>query len=313
MSRNAEFSFMLIDIDYKIDKNASFPTVRLFGKTNKENVLVKIKDFHPYFYLTKKNGLDEFIEKDSIVRNWIIRKEDVSRKRYFGGEQIQLVQLFGTRPEQTPTIRQRFLRAGFEIHEADIPFVKRVLLDLNVRCLNVIKVKATTIQLKDKNIFLEAKYKNIRPAHEEKISSLDYFYKLKIMAFDIEVDHQTETIQQLITETRKRITVISYALGTNSREYKKKIFVLEKNTDIDERRVLLEFLNDIAKIQPDALITFNGDNFDIPYILARMDKLGIENKLFTQFREEAVFYSNRHRTFRIKGRISFDISDSILI
>ncbi len=308
MSGDAEFNFMLIDIDYKIDTNASSPTVRLFGKTKKENILVKVTNFHPYFYLTKKAGLDKFIQNDSIVHKWVIRKEEVSMKRYFGGEQIQLVQLFGTHPEQTPTIRQRFLQAGFEIHEADIPFVKRVLLDLNIRCLNIVKVKATTIQLKDKDIIIEAKCENIQPALNEIISSPDYFYKLKIMAFDIEVDHQTETIQQLITETRKRITVISYALGNDSLEYSKKLFILKENTDKDERRVLLEFLDDIVNIQPDALITFNGDNFDIPYLLARMDKLGIDNRLFSQFRDDTVFYSNRHRTFRMKGRISYDIS-----
>lgn len=308
MSGDAEFNFILIDIDYKISNTALAPIVRLFGKTKKENILVKVTDFHPYFYITKKTGLETFIENDSIVHKWIVRKEDVTMKKYFGGEQIQLIQLFGTHPEQTPTIRQRFLEAGFEVHEADIPFVKRVLLDLKIGCLNVLKVKATTCKLKDKDLIIEAKCKDIQPVKKDTISSLDYFYELKIMAFDIEVDHQTETIQQLITETRKRITVISYALGNNSRDYKKKLFILEENTDSDEKRVIVEFLDDIARIQPDALITFNGDNFDIPYLLARMAKLGIENKLLSQFRDDTVFYSNRHRTFRIKGRISYDIS-----
>ncbi len=308
MSENAEYNFMLIDIDYKISKSASAPTVRLFGKTEKENILVKVTDFYPYFYITEKTGLDKFIETDPIVRKWVNRLETATMKRYFGGEQIQLIQLFGSHPEQTPTIRQRFLQAGFEIHEADIPFVKRVLLDLNIRCLNVLKVKATTTQLVDNDIIIEAKCEDIQPVHKSTISSPDYFYKLKLMAFDIEVDHQTETIQQLITETGKRITVISYALGSNSREYKKKLFILEENTDSDEKRVIMEFLDDITRIQPDALITFNGDNFDIPYLLARMAKLGIENKLLSQFRDDTIFYSNRHRTFRIKGRISFDIS-----
>ena len=67
MSGDAEFNFMLIDIDYKIDTNASSPTVRLFGKTKNENILVKVTNFHPYFYLTKKAGLDKFIQNDSIV------------------------------------------------------------------------------------------------------------------------------------------------------------------------------------------------------------------------------------------------------
>jgi len=90
---------MLIDIDYKISKNASAPTVRLFGKTEKENILVKVTDFHPYFYITKKTGLDKFIETDPIVRNWVHQTETATLKRYFGGEQIQLIQLFGFHPD----------------------------------------------------------------------------------------------------------------------------------------------------------------------------------------------------------------------
>jgi len=119
----SEFSFMLIDLDYKVKDTDNSPTIRLFGKTKKETVIVTIKDFLPYFYITHKKGIEDFIEKDPVVRKWKLRIEETKKKRYFGGEELKLIKLSGSHPEQTPTVRTRFVDAGYEIHEADIPFV----------------------------------------------------------------------------------------------------------------------------------------------------------------------------------------------
>ena len=308
MNEKEEYTLMLIDIDYKIRENDSSPTIRLYGKTNTENILVEINDFLPYFFITSESNLDKFIEHNKLVKEWIQRKELSKKKRYFGGEQINLVQIFGSHPEKTPTIRTQFQEAGFEIHEADIPFVKRVLIDMNIRCLNVIRVKANEIKKKGRNVFITASYKDIIPVSKEEISLADYFYKLKIMAFDIEVDHEDETIQQLISQTEKRITAISHYWGTNLQTNKREVHILQGNTEEEEKKIILDFIKSIEKIQPDILITFNGDNFDLPYLLSRMDKLGISSKLLSLFQDDVVFYSNRYRTYRIKGRISNDIS-----
>jgi len=308
MSNDQENTFLLTDLDYKIKETDTSPTIRLFGKTREKSVQVRITDFYPYFYVTKKKGLYEFIEKNDRLKNWLHKTEEAKGKRYFGGEELKLVKVFGTHPEQTPTIRQIFINAGYEIHEADIPFLKRFLLDLKIRSLNVINVKCQNCVEKEDTISADASYLDINSVSIIESSSTDYFYKLKIMAFDIEVDHQTETIQQLIGYKNKRVTAISYVWGQMQNDKNKKIFLLEEDSDSAERQLFHDFLKAINKIQPDMLVTFNGDNFDFPYLLERMNRLGISNKLFSLFGNDDTFYSTNHRSYRIKGRISYDLS-----
>jgi DNA polymerase I len=304
----SQFSFMLIDLDYKIKDTDKAPTIRLFGKTEKEKVIVVIKDFLPYFLVTHEKGIEDFIEKDPIIKKWKRRIEETKKKRYFGGEELKLIKLSGSHPEQTPAVRTRFKEAGYEIHEADIPFIKRFLLDLGLRGLNVLTVNSTNIKKEKNTVFIDASYKQIKPISKEVVSSADYFYKLKIMAFDIEIDHQQETIQQLLSSKSKRIVAISSVWGTNQFDSSGKTFILRGDTNQDEIRLIQEFIEEVNSIQPDVLITFNGDNFDIPYLLARMEKLSIPSALFSIFQNDSVFYSNRNRCYRIKGRISYDIS-----
>jgi len=292
------YTFLLTDLDYKIKTADISPTIRLFGKTKEKSVQISITDFYPYFYVAQKKGLEDFIEENDTIKNWLHKLEKTKAKRYFGGEELQLLKIYGSHPEQTPTIRQLFVNAGFEIHEADIPFLKRFLLDLNIRGLNVLDVKFTNCIEDDKTIAAEASFLDISHTSTKESETADHFYKLKIMAFDIEVDHENETIQQLIGPKNKRITAISYVWGQTQNERKKNIFLLQEDSDTAEQQLIYDFLKAIKKIQPDMLVTFNGDNFDFPYLLERMNRLGISSKLLSVSEKDDVFYSNNLRCYR---------------
>ncbi|NHJ39902.1 MAG: hypothetical protein FK731_07700 [Asgard group archaeon] len=308
MANQQELLFMLIDLDYKIKETDDSPSIRLYGKTKENIVILTIRDFLPYFYITWTKKIEFFIEQNEIISKWITKKEKVTRKKYFGGEEVSLLKIYGTHPEQTPKIREQFEKNDYEVHEADIPFVKRFLLDIGIRGLNVITAKVNNYHKNEKIITAEASFKDLILTPKDKIGSADYYYKLKIMAFDIEVDHQDETMQQLLQDKSKRIVAISCAFGTTQYKNEKAFFILEEDSDSDEKRIINDFIHFLHKIQPDVLITFNGDNFDLPYLLERMNKLNIPSKKLSILQDESVFYSNRNRCFRIKGRISYDIS-----
>ncbi|MHA1306189.1 MAG: 3'-5' exonuclease, partial [Candidatus Heimdallarchaeota archaeon] len=308
MSDDMTCTFLLTDLDYKIKRTDTSPTIRLFGKTKEKSVLISITDFFPYFYITQKTGLEDFIKKNNTVQKWFHKFEKTKAKRYFGGEELQLLKIYGSHPEQTPTIRQLFVNAGFEIHEADMPFLKRFLLDLNIRSLNVLDVKCTNCIEDDEAITADTSFLDVSHSSTKEAETADHFYKLKIMAFDIEVDHENETIQQLIGPKNKRITAISYVWGQTQNDRNKKIFLLQEDSDTAEQQLIHGFLKSIKKIQPDMLITFNGDNFDFPYLLERMNRLGISSKLLSVFGNDDVYYSNNYRCYRIKGRIAYDLS-----
>ncbi|MHA1221095.1 MAG: 3'-5' exonuclease, partial [Candidatus Heimdallarchaeota archaeon] len=273
MSLEQKIYFVLTDLDYKIQATDDSPTLRLFGKTENETVLVLLRDFLPYFYVSEKEGLVELLNGDPVIKRWVKKIDEVTRKKYFGGEELKLLKLFGSHPEQTPIIRERMQRAGYEVHEADIPFVKRFLLDTGIRGLNVLTVSSGQIITKDKNIIIDTSYLKVTPTPKSEISSVDYFYRIKLMAFDIEIDHIDETMQQLIEMKNKRITAISYAWGSTQLDEQKKTFILKEDSDIAEREIIYAFIKDLQRIQPDVLLTFNGDNFDLPYLLSRMSHL----------------------------------------
>ncbi|MBN1330811.1 MAG: ribonuclease H-like domain-containing protein [Candidatus Heimdallarchaeota archaeon] len=300
--------FMLIDIDYKMDETDESPTIRLFGKSENNVIIVLVKDFLPYFYITKKKLLQDFLANDSFICSWVKKIEETNKKKYFGGEELRLIKIFGSNPRDTSKIKQKLEKAGYDVHEADIPFVKRFLLDTRLRGLNILSVIPDNITRQGNQLHIEACYQNITINSQHCGNSAEHFYKLKQLAFDIEVDHQTETIQQLLAEKNKRITAISYVWGTNQFSHQNKIYLLNEDSDLAEKKIIEYFIDTLQKIQPDIIITFNGDNFDIPYLLARMEYLQIPTKSLSLFQDDSVFYSQRSRCYRIKGRIVYDIS-----
>ena len=180
MSDKAECIFLLTDLDYKIKETDTSPTIRLFGKTKHKSIQVRINDFYPYFFITQKEGLEDFINNNKRIKNWLHQVEKTTGKRYFGGEDIELIKISGTHPEQTPKIRQIFVDEGYEIHEADIPFLKRFLIDTKVRSLNVTKLTGIKTLEDESSILFEANYHDIETISQKERLPADYFYKLKI-------------------------------------------------------------------------------------------------------------------------------------
>lgn len=299
---------MLTDLDYKIQDKDESPTIRLIGKKNGNQILVYIRDFFPYFYITKKKGLLSFLESDPIINQWKRNIEETNARKYFGGDRLSLIKLSISHSEKIPLLRAHLLKNDFEVHEADIPFLKRFLIDLNIKCLNIISVKPFSIQQKGNCIILGASYREIDNGGIPETVSPEEFYKLKVMAFDIEINHQGETIQQIMDKKRNRIIAISTVWGTIPSIKQRKTFILQEDSTKGERRIIHSFLKELQRVQPDILVTFNGDNFDLPYLIARMEKFGIPINKLTTFQNDYVYYSERYRCFRMLGRIPFDLA-----
>ncbi|MBD3190103.1 MAG: hypothetical protein GF308_05645 [Candidatus Heimdallarchaeota archaeon] len=308
MEKVKEITFMLTDLDYKIQENDESPTIRLIGKRNGNQILVYIRDFFPYFYITKTKGLISFLENDPVIKRWKKGIEETIARDYFGGHPLNLVKLSVSHPEKIPLIRAHLLKNNFEIHEADIPFLKRFLIDCNIKCLNVISIKPFSVQQKGNQMILGANYKDIKTGLISETTSQEEFYKLKIMAFDIEIDHQGETIQQIMEKKINKIIAISIVWGTVSTSKHRKTFLLREDSQEGEKRIIHSFLKELHRVQPDILVTFNGDNFDLPYLIARMEKLNIPINKLTTFQNDFVYYSDRYRCYRIFGRIPFDLA-----
>lgn len=122
--------------------------------------------------------------------------------------------------------------------------------------------------------------------------------RLKILHFDIECD----TIGMFPTPERNAIIGIGCKIGD-----KKKLFIADEYNKDEE--ILHKFIDFIKETNPDILSHYNGNFFDIPYIMGRMEINHIPQDLFCRNGKKPRIYDNPYtgRTMNLGGRISFDI------
>ena len=309
MSKKRGLTFMLTDLDYRVLEKDEAPVIRLFGKKKGAEVIVFVRDFLPYFYVKKTKDFEYIIQNDSEINRWQRGTDEVSlRKYYWAGEDLKLYKLFGIDPRKIAPLSKEFEKMGLETYETDIPYLKRFLIDNSLKCLNIVTAQVTNVQQTGTKILAEASYKDIYPVSSSVIPSAELFYKLKVMTISVKVDQQKETLEQLMDKKDKRIISISIIWGTGTKPESGKLFLLQEDSNDGEKRVIMDFLTFMQTVQPDILITYRGDAFDLPYLLSRMRKLNIPNQLFSQTQEDSVYFSSGLLCYRIKGRISFDLA-----
>jgi DNA polymerase elongation subunit (family B) len=116
---------------------------------------------------------------------------------------------------------------------------------------------------------------------------------LKIMYFDIE----TDTTGMFPTPERNAIIAIGCKCGS-----RKRIFMSE--TYDNDKIILNKFFDFIKETDPDVITHYNGDLFDIPYIIERMKINHIPLNRWSRNNKDIHQYKN---TINIGGRVSFDL------
>lgn len=157
-------------------------------------------------------------------------------KKTYQGKEVDAVKIIFHFPKDVPVFREE-LRTYCEIYEHDIPFARRYLIDNNV-------------------------YPMSGEGEEN----------LTVLSVDIET----------YTETRpnpRKDPIIMFCLSTKE----KSVVLTYKKTDqdfveilTDEKEMLERFFALVKEINPDVILTYNGDNFDFPYILERAKVLKVD-------------------------------------
>jgi len=230
----------------------------LNGQRSRE--LVKIKE-NPYFYVTcDQDQLDNLLTENDILADWYIKSEPVERIKYNRGESINLLKITGRQPWKVPTIRTIFELNHINYYEADIPFTHRFMIDHQMKGLQQISIDNNTYETRSTN-FLPV-----------------------ICSFDIEVDFGESdemSFGELIEEAGRRITAIGISYNHEG-EIITKSFVLDEDSDSAEITFLKEFFYFLwHAVDPDIIITYNGDNFDWPYLIARFESLKIPTDIIS--------------------------------
>ncbi len=264
--------FFPLDVTYKLIEGKA--VINLYGKTaDGRQICILDSNFEPYFYVIPKQGID-LSEKLGNIRvgsgnevSFVTRTEIIAKK--FLGKDVLAVKVYTNTPGSIPIIRD--VVKEWEIvqamHEYDIPFVRRYLIDKNITPLVLHEATGEFINQRSRVAVFRAE--NI-----EQIGT-DTLLNPKVLAFDIE----TYSPFDVAIDAEKNPIIMLSFYGDGF----KRVFVWKRfQTNLDyiefvdsEAQLIEKFKEVIADYKPDILTGYFSDGFDLPYIKTRAEKYKI--------------------------------------
>ena len=293
---------VLNDIDY-ITYNDK-PVIRLFGNDYEThaNVIAYDNSFKPYMYVLPIN-MDECLNQ---LRQLGCDDLEVEKKIDIGVER-EFIKITLKHPQEVPKIRDdiRDLPDVEQIREYDIPFYRRYLIDKQVTPSNIIELHGECIN--------KSLYENIKvddnvelfkiednPIDTKKVSNTN-----KILSFDIEV-YNSEGMPEA-----EKDPIIMMSLSGNY-GFDRVLSTKKSNHDYvetldSEEDMLRRFVEIIKDENPDILVGYNSDNFDLPYIKKRADTLNVKLDLGLDGSSIKFMKRGFNNAGVIKGRVHVDL------
>lgn len=252
---------LLLDVYSVNNDDESF--IKVCIQTPKGKEVLEDHSFKPYFYLLSNTELSkkdlqqysviniELVEKDPIqihkfahFKAKALPVEELARIKIYKLSFAKISDLIDARTNIKDEV---FYLGKFEY---DIQFDFRYIIDKQIYCLK-------HYEINDKN---GLQFKELK----------DETTELKKIAFDLEtikgLDAKKEPIVllSLYSSNPKYEKVIGYKDCPNAKDYYTQVK--------GEKELLQEFLSSIKKFNPDIIYTYNGDNFDFPFIKERCKK-----------------------------------------
>jgi len=187
------------------------------------------------------------------------------------------------------------------------------------------KVKKVFVKDTKKMYYFKQKVKESVPTFESDIPITNRYiideigevdiYPLNTAYIDIELGVNPEDSFPEMTNPIYPISVISFIDDFSNKTYSffykhhsitKEIEEMEGLSVYDSEEDMLNgFLSKIREIDPDILSGWNSTKFDLPYIVNRMNMLGVNASLLSPL--NSVYYNESREHVKIKGRIDFDM------
>jgi DNA polymerase I len=295
--------FVLLDIDYITENDKA--VIRLFGKLKGDeegkSLIVLDKSFEPYIYVIPHN--EEQCMED--LNEFDINRIGWARKGYMG-EIKDFIKLTLNHPQDVPKLRDKIrnLESVKDILEHDIPFYRRYLIDKAIFPMAEVEVEGTCLDNKSVNFMCSSDvcvfemHGNPKPINSE-------FPELKTLSFDIEVRNPKGMPQA------EEDPIIMISLSSNRGLQKvlstKKSQLEFVETVKTEAHMLQRFVEIVKSENPDLLMGYNSDNFDMPYIRDRATKLNVKMGLGTDGSGLKFMRRGYTNSALVKGRIHVDL------
>lgn len=295
--------FVLLDIDYITEKDKA--VIRLFGKLKDENegksVIVLDKSFKPYIYVVP-------YDKDECMRD--LNELDIDmvskiNKGYMGKSQ-EFLKVVLNHPQDVPKLREKIknLNSVIDIMEHDIPFYRRYLIDKAIFPMAEVEFDGDRIDHDSINFSCGTDV-CIFEIKGEPIPINSKFPVLKTLSLDIEVRNPKGMPQA------EEDPIIMISLSSNDGLRKvlstKKSYKDYVETLKTEAHMLQRLVEIIKSENPDLIIGYNSDNFDMPYIRDRASQLNVKMGMGTDGTELKFMRRGYTNSALIKGRIHVDL------
>jgi len=239
---------VIIDVDHDIS-NREETIIRLFLRTETGTTMLQEK-YRPYFYVVGEelDAAEAELKKAEGV-------ESVERvKRYVRWEEKELLLVRVHHQKYIPKIKERLEELNVECREHDIPVERKYLCEKGI-------VPFGVVEFTENNGWIT----EIKPAHGE--------VPIRVAAFDLEMYAR----DRMPDPKKDEIIMASYVDSEGN-----KIVITTKKIDAPfvktvetEEQLISELTRLIKENDPDIILTYNGDAFDLPYLKERAHVLGL--------------------------------------
>ena len=300
--------FIPIDYDYFDCEGRNW--VRIVGRMENGKKALIVDSCDAYFWVILKDGLSdkkvdkvcERIEKISVegkVRIGKVIRTEIASKRFLGKD-VRAVKVYVNNYKDAHDIASQIdYDEVYKRREYDLSFVSRYIIDKGVKPLVWCDVEGEMISGDDFGGIGRVDVDVCLKAEKMEESKKQIEFKPRILAYDIETDEfeigKGEIVMiSLVGEDCKK--VLTWKNGNKN---------YIKNYS-DEGEMLGGFVEEVKKYDPDILIGYFSDGFDLPYLRARAEKnklklnLGVDDS-------QPVFSRGRMMSGKIKGIVHVDL------
>ncbi|WGI18170.1 DNA-directed DNA polymerase [Methanonatronarchaeum sp. AMET-Sl] len=272
------------------------PVIRLWIKQKNKITVGYYRDFEPYFYAIPKDEADiqklkkQILEIEGERYDEVIKPKKVeTEKRFDKGEKTKVLKITTNHPQHVPTLREEIsnLKEVSEYREADIPFINRFVIDKGLIPSSkiILKGKKTESEYTEKAIEINS----LKGVFEEETP------ELKKLTFDCEMHNKERSPDP----EKDPIIIISLVTPDGN----SKLLTSDNGGD---KELIQKFLKEIKKWDPDVILTYNGDDFDWPYLKDRAEKHNIKLEIGRD-KSTPDFRGGARKTVSIKGRLNIDL------
>ncbi len=303
-------NFQILDADYTYSDGK--PVVRLYGRDGSgESICCSVPDFEPYFYAKAPPERAEILEES--FKEHIKRIEVVNRFEPIGyfKNTFSMLKIILYDPKGVPAIRDDVRKMVDEVYETDILFRNRYMVDNGLGGMGWAKAEP------EENSENTEILSSIRIT-SRKLEPLDILKNapFRHLAFDIEC---LPLHGAMPTPENSPIILISLAFAPEF-DGRKTLVLVGKQTSIrgdvescnSEEAMLQRFFDIIREYDPDILLGYNSNSFDIPYILDRikaLNKKGAKIEPLAGRDGKTLYYRKIGNITRVSvmGRIAVDV------